>query len=54
MRILKYFKVTVGLQKTNCLSGGLLIKKKTTNKNPTKIMCKYVVPYFKTTFKFLF
>lgn len=47
MRILKYCKVTIGLQKTDCLSEDLLMFKK---KQTTKIMFKYVVPYTRTSF----
>lgn len=47
MRILKYFKVTIGLQKTNCLSEDLLIFK---NTKTTKMMFKFVVSYVRTSF----
>jgi len=47
MRILKYFNVTVGLQKTDCLSEDLLLFKR---KQTAKMMFKYVVPYIRTSF----
>lgn len=46
MRILKYFKVTIGLQKTNCLSEDLLMFEKR--------MFKYVISYIGASFKFFF
>lgn len=37
MRILKYFKVAIRLQKTNCFSGGLLMFLKRRAKAPPKL-----------------
>lgn len=47
MRILKVFKVTIGLQKTNCLSEYLLMLKKT--KNPPSYV-QHVLSYIRISF----